>query len=372
MGKYGFYGWETADVRDVYFGLTPRDCYDLLSDVWSAETCAPRMRKEWSPENRTLGQCSITAFLMQDLFGGEVYGIPLEDGSAHCFNDVGGCIFDLTSEQFGERKLNYENCALQERDEHFAKEEKKKRYERLREEFFKTQRPVLFTDRLILRPWHETDAEECYRYARDPDVGPIAGWQAHTSVSNSREIISEVLSSPETYAIVWKRTMLPIGCVGLRFESDLAKESDECDLGYWLGKPYWGRGIMPEAVRALLRHAFEDLGMNRVWCGYYEGNERSKRVQEKCAFRYKWTTDSVDVPQMHEKRKGHVNCLTKEEWRASRMEEQIITVTIRTKGEKCELNDEEIRQWYASHIAQLFDPAYGTPEITVDVKRNEK
>ena len=128
---YSFYGWRTADVVDKR-GLTPRDYYDLLSGLWCADTCAPRMRKDWTPENKTLGQCSITAFLLQDIYGGKVFGIPLEDGSVHCFNAVGDCVFDLTSEQVGETVLNYENCPEQERGVHFATEEKKQRYERLK------------------------------------------------------------------------------------------------------------------------------------------------------------------------------------------------------------------------------------------------
>ena len=75
---------------------------------------------------------------------------------------------------------------------------------------------------------------------------------------------------------------------------------------------------MPEAVNEMLRHAFEDVGMKKVWCGYYDGNMKSKRVQEKCGFRYEWTTEEVDVPLMKEKRTGHVNSLSKERWRAGR------------------------------------------------------
>ncbi len=128
---YRFQGWEKADIRDER-GLTPRDYYDLLSLCWSADTCAPRMRGDWSEENRTLGQCSITAFLIQDIYGGKVYGVPLGDGNYHCFNAVGDCRFDLTSEQFGEEKLDYENCPEQLRKVHFAKEEKRLRYEELK------------------------------------------------------------------------------------------------------------------------------------------------------------------------------------------------------------------------------------------------
>jgi hypothetical protein len=134
---YHFYGWEKADapaVTDEYKNIkTPLDLYDALSQIWCVDTCAPRMRKGWTPENRTLGQCSITAFLAQDIFGGKVYGILRPDGNYHCYNVVGDCVFDLTSEQFGEEVLVYENNPEQFRDIHFAKEEKRLRYEYLKE-----------------------------------------------------------------------------------------------------------------------------------------------------------------------------------------------------------------------------------------------
>ncbi len=134
--SYSFYGWETSDLKDER-GLTPRDYYDMLAGIWCADTCAPRMRRDWNPGNRTLGQCSVTAFLMQDLYGGKVCGIPLDDGSIHCFNAVGDCVFDLTSEQFGDVKLDYNNCTEQFREVHFAKEEKRLRYESLKERLFR-------------------------------------------------------------------------------------------------------------------------------------------------------------------------------------------------------------------------------------------
>ena len=173
---------------------------------------------------------------------------------------------------------------------------------------------ILETERLILRPWDESDAEECFKYASDPRVGPIAGWPVHTSVENSRQVIRDFLSGEETYAVVLQETGLPVGSIALMFKSDLAEKDDEAELGYWIGVPYWGRGLIPEAAREMLRHAFEDLHLERVWCGYYDGNEKSKRVQEKLGFVYQWTNESVDVPQLGEKRKGHVNLLTREDW----------------------------------------------------------
>ena len=136
MNTYGFYGWENAMVparNTAYPGIeTPRDLYNALWHVWKKETCASRMQPDWSEENRTLGQCSITSFLAQDIFGGKVWGVPLGDGNFHCYNAVGDCVFDLTSEQFGDEKLDYALRYEQTREEHFGKQEKKERYGKLK------------------------------------------------------------------------------------------------------------------------------------------------------------------------------------------------------------------------------------------------
>ncbi len=136
MKEYRFYGWEHAlvpAVTEEYPTIrTPQDLYDALLQLWSAETCAPRMRDRWSSDNPTCGQCSITAFLAQDIFGGRVYGIRRPDGNYHCYNVIGDCVFDLTSEQFGDEVLCYEDNPEQLREVHFAKEEKRLRYEYLK------------------------------------------------------------------------------------------------------------------------------------------------------------------------------------------------------------------------------------------------
>ncbi len=169
------------------------------------------------------------------------------------------------------------------------------------------------TKRLILRPWCEEDAEELYKYAKDPDVGPMAGWPVHVSVEDSREIIRDVLSLPETYAVCLKKTGKPVGSIGFH-RNDLAERDDEYELGYWIGKAFWGQGLIPEASREMLRHAFEDLGMQRIWCGYYDGNTKSRRVQEKLGFKYHHTTEGIEVTLLDEIRTGHAMLLTKEMW----------------------------------------------------------
>lgn len=177
----------------------------------------------------------------------------------------------------------------------------------------------LETERLILRPWEDRDAEELYRYARDKRVGPAAGWPPHTDVEESREIIRTVFSGPETYAMVLKSTGKPVGCVGAMFfpAGNLSLREWEAEIGYWIGVPYWGQGLTTEAVRRIVSHCFEDLGCEILWCGHYDGNERSKGVQEACGFRYHHT-ERTDVVSLGEIRTEHFYCLTREEFLKNR------------------------------------------------------
>ena len=182
---------------------------------------------------------------------------------------------------------------------------------------------MLKTERLILRRWEDGDAESLFEYAADPDVGPIAGWPPHQTIEESRDAIKNVFHGKEAYAVCLKTDGRAIGAIELKLNghTDLTERDDECELGYWLGKPFWGQGIMPEAVKEILRHAFEEIGMTKVWAGYYEGNLKSKRVQEKSGFRYQWKSEGVDVPLMHEKRTGHVSSMTKDQWQWDRLYE---------------------------------------------------
>jgi RimJ/RimL family protein N-acetyltransferase len=175
---------------------------------------------------------------------------------------------------------------------------------------------VLETERLILRPWLDSDAQELYKYAKDPAVGPIAGWPIHTSEENSLEIIRGVLSEPETYAVVLKETGKPVGSVGImrKGHGSAPMGNSEAEIGYWIGVPYWGQGLIPEAVRELLRRCFEELSCTGVWCGYYNGNEKSKRVQEKCGFVYHHTERDKPCALMNDIRTEHFTYLTKDTW----------------------------------------------------------
>ena len=180
----------------------------------------------------------------------------------------------------------------------------------------------LETPRLLLRPWREEDAQALYEYAKDPAVGPAAGWPPHTSVENSREIIRTVLSDPITWAVVLKETGLPVGSFGLMIgtSSHLELPETEAEIGYWIGRPCWGQGLIPEAARCVQRYAFGQLCMERLWCGYFDGNEKSKRVQKKCGFVYHHTIPELNCPLIGEVRTEHITTLAKAEWEAQPQE----------------------------------------------------
>ena len=147
---------------------------------------------------------------------------------------------------------------------------------------------VLVTNRLILRPWREDDAYALFAVAKSPNVGPMCGWNPHKDIEESRQIIKDVLMVPECYAICLKEIDVPIGCITLKLKQDsqILDGPDEGEIGFWLGEDFWGQGIIPEAANELIKHAFKDLNLKKIKCAYFEGNEKSKRVQEKIGFKY--------------------------------------------------------------------------------------
>lgn len=171
----------------------------------------------------------------------------------------------------------------------------------------------LETLRLILRPFKESDVDDLYEYARDSRVGPAAGWPIHGSREESLEIIRTVFSAPHTFAMELKENGKVLGSVGYVDKHQTLLPGPDNEIGYAMSPVYWGRGLMPEAVREILRWGFEDLGLNAQWCGHYDFNNKSRRVVEKCGFIYRFI-ETVFVPLMNEERTELHYALTKEEW----------------------------------------------------------
>lgn len=172
---------------------------------------------------------------------------------------------------------------------------------------------ILTTERLILRPWKETDAPALYKYASDDRVGPPAGWPVHKSVDESLEIIRTVFAQEGVFAVTRKGDDEAIGCIGVirGAASNFDIGDDEGEISYWIGVPFWGQGLIPEATREIIRYSFNDLKLRNLWCGYFDGNEKSKRVQGKCGFRHHHTSALTYCPMTDDYRIEHVTLLTR-------------------------------------------------------------
>ena len=142
------------------------------------------------------------------------------------------------------------------------------------------------TDRIMLRPWRESDAKALFKYASDPELGPRAGWPPHKSVEESLMVIRTLFCGEGMWAVVWKETGEPIGCVGYlpSTSSNLKIETDQAEVGYWIARPYWGKGICTEALGLVMDHCFGEKGFSTLWGTYFPSNPASGRVMEKCGF----------------------------------------------------------------------------------------
>lgn len=171
------------------------------------------------------------------------------------------------------------------------------------------------TRRLILHPFTQTDAADVYDYAKDPRVGPNAGWPAHRSAEESREIICTVFARPGVFAMELRDTGRVVGSVGFvgLHPAGMQPGCPDDEIGYALSPACWGRGLMPEAVEAVLRLGFEEWNLRRIWCGHYAGNWRSCRVIRKCGFRYQFSTVD-DMALLGETRLNYHYLQTREEW----------------------------------------------------------
>ena len=155
---------------------------------------------------------------------------------------------------------------------------------------FKINGKQIETDRLILRSFLSSDLDDFYEYASVEGVGEMAGWQHHENKEKSKEILGKFIAQDIDFAIYSKKDKKVIGSFGVNKYGmeDKLTEFDGYkgrEIGYVLAKPYWGQGLMPEAVKAVIDYLFVDLDLDFLTCGYYDFNAQSKRVQEKCGFK---------------------------------------------------------------------------------------
>ena len=147
---------------------------------------------------------------------------------------------------------------------------------------------TLKTERLTLRPWTLDDLTDLYEYASVDGVGQMAGWAPHKNIEESLEILKLFIAGKITFALEYSGKV--IGSLGIEeYDEEALPEYQEKlgrELGYVLSKDFWGRGLMPEAVNAVIKYLFEDVKLDFIVCGHFTDNDRSKRVQEKCGFQH--------------------------------------------------------------------------------------
>lgn len=147
---------------------------------------------------------------------------------------------------------------------------------------------ILTTERLTLRPWNIDDLADFNEYASVDGVGQMAGWLPHKDIEESREILNMFIAHKKTFALEYNGKV--IGSLGIEeYNEDVLPEYNEKlgrEIGYVLAKDYWGDGLMPEAVNAVIKYLFETAHLDFIVCGHYTDNDRSKKVQEKCGFKH--------------------------------------------------------------------------------------
>lgn len=155
---------------------------------------------------------------------------------------------------------------------------------------FKVNNVKIETKRLLLRAFKAEDLNDFFEYASQDGVGEMAGWKHHESIEESAEILNRFIKVDKTFAIVLKQSGKVIGSLGVEeygMEEALSEFFDYQgrEIGFVLAKKHWGKGLMPEAVTAVIDYLFNTCNLDFLTCGYYDFNSQSKRVQEKCGFK---------------------------------------------------------------------------------------
>jgi len=183
---------------------------------------------------------------------------------------------------------------------------------------------TLETERLWLRPFRQEDLADFNRYASVDGVGQMAGWAAHKSLEDSQRILDIFIREKKTFALEQKSDGRVIGSIGIESfpktaEADYGQLPGR-ELGYVLAKDRWGLGLMPEAVRRVIRYCFEDCGCEALFCAYFVWNRQSARVQEKCGFTYYKST--VYETNMGTAEPSDYTLLLRRDWLAAQKKEK--------------------------------------------------
>lgn len=154
---------------------------------------------------------------------------------------------------------------------------------------FRINGKQLETERLLLRAFEPSDLEDFYEYASVEGVGEMAGWKHHESREETQQILNSFIEQDKTFALFHKQSNRVIGSLGVETYGMEEKLTEFFpyrgrEIGYVLSRDYWGKGLMPEAVAAVIHYLFDDLDLDFLTCGYFVSNHQSRRVQEKCGF----------------------------------------------------------------------------------------
>ena len=173
---------------------------------------------------------------------------------------------------------------------------------------------TLKTERLLIRPWRQSDLDDFYSYASVDGVGQMAGWKPHESKEESKIILDMFISHKKTFALEYQGKV--IGSVGIEKYNEThfpEFENKKCrEIGYVLSKEYWGQGLMPEALKEVIRFLFENANLDVIFCGHFLWNEQSHRVQEKSGFKhYAFDTYETAFGTTEE---NEVTILKREDW----------------------------------------------------------
>lgn len=170
------------------------------------------------------------------------------------------------------------------------------------------------TERLLIRPWDDLDADELFELAKEPEIGYWCGWEPHKSIRDSLFVLHNFLEVKNTFAICIKESGRIIGSISLSFEGESIKNDNECELGFWIGKEYQNNGYAFEAASKMIDDAFKTLGVDIILATYYENNYKSKRLLEKLGFSFTCSYDKTNLLDKKTKRICCVNTLMKDKY----------------------------------------------------------